>query len=278
MATTINLNFNSRNFRPTPPPLPEGEDFPLLRGFTDAHPFRDRKIKPRKKKQCSKGHQCGFSCVAKGKVCLADMTTEQFKAHNAAKRAERKAARAGGGARFPDQLGNVSTGIRQVEDTLRTQKDRETAIAYSADGRKLVEVDGDQFSLTFEDSQVPLLKDSVLTHNHPDGWQFPEGHPRHKGNSFSESDIVLASMGDVAEVRAIAVGYRYSMTRPPGGWPDKSLIREIVKEEKRVDIDNKKALFRAGKITVDEADSDHWHNVMTGVANLIGAQYTREEL
>jgi hypothetical protein len=109
--TTINLNFNGFPFdmngmdgmdgmngdRSLPEPI---EDFPLLRGFTDAHPFRDRKIKPRKKKNCSQGHQCGFSCVAKGKVCKADMTLAQLKAHNAAKRAERrekaKAAKGGG--------------------------------------------------------------------------------------------------------------------------------------------------------------------------------------
>lgn len=279
----VEININMADYLPEPEPTDVGGVYPLLPGMTRAVSVDgERKLKKKKKKNCSNGQVCGFSCISKTKTCVANMTTAQFMEHNRAKRIaaaeKRKAAKGGAGERFPEQLQDVNTGIKEVENTLRTQKDRETAIAYSADGRKIVEVDGDQFSLTFEDSQVPLLKDAVLTHNHPDGWQFPEGHPRHKGNSFSEADIVLASMGDVAEVRAIAVGYRYSMTRPPNGWPDKSLIQEIVKEEKRLDIDNKRALFQSGKITIDEADSDHWHNVMTGMANLIGAQYTREEL
>lgn len=91
-------------------------------------------------------------------------------------------------------------------------------------GKIKAKIDGDETSVAIPD--ISKLKGSIVTHNHPDQG-FPPGDPRAAGISFSPADIAVACYGEVAQVRAVSPGYRYSMSPPDGGWND-SFFREKV--------------------------------------------------
>lgn len=77
----------------------QDEFYTLKPGFSPVgYLHAERKLKKKKKKNCSNGQVCGFSCISKSKTCTANMTTAQFMEHNKAKRLaaaeKRKAAKA----------------------------------------------------------------------------------------------------------------------------------------------------------------------------------------
>jgi hypothetical protein len=87
--------------------------YTLLPGFTATRTlYGERKLKKKKKKNCTNGQVCGFSCISKTKTCTANMTTAQFKAHNEAKRLaaaeKRKAAKAGGASNPQNKKTNLT--------------------------------------------------------------------------------------------------------------------------------------------------------------------------
>ena len=113
MATTININISGYGVKTTT----ESSDtrhllayserqwqadnfYTLLPGFSPVgYLHGERKLKKKKKKNCTNGQVCGFSCISKTKTCIANMTTAQLKEHNKAKRlaaAEKRKAAKGG--------------------------------------------------------------------------------------------------------------------------------------------------------------------------------------
>jgi hypothetical protein len=117
MATTININISGYGVKTTTESSDtrhlleyserqwqEDNFYTLLPGFSPVgYLHGERKLKKKKKKNCTNGQVCGFSCISKTKTCIANMTTAQLKEHNKAKRlaaAEKrkaaKAAKAGG--------------------------------------------------------------------------------------------------------------------------------------------------------------------------------------
>lgn len=115
---------------------------------------------------------------------------------------------------------------------------------------------------------MKLFKDIIFTHNHP------------SGTSFSVEDIAFAAAWDLKEVRACGKCYRYYLKRPSAGWSweywnntlkllaekhDKNVYKETVEQT------------RKGKITVDKANLEHWHEVWSRVAKEAGLNYGREK-
>ena len=118
MATTININISGYGVKTTTESSDtrhlleyserqwqEDNFYTLLPGFSPVgYLHSERKLKKKKKKNCTNGQVCGFSCISKTKTCIANMTTAQLKEHNKAKRLaaaeKRKAAKAAkGGAK-----------------------------------------------------------------------------------------------------------------------------------------------------------------------------------
>ena len=62
------------------------------------------------------------------------------------------------------------------------------------------------------------MKNTVMTHNHPSGWDYPDNSVRRIGNSFSRDDLLLAVRYDLSEIRAVTPLYTFVMRRPEKGW------------------------------------------------------------
>jgi lambda family phage portal protein len=136
---TINISINGNQLMASPESEDEEEeeeyeemdgtaigDYSLLPGFAPVRElYGERKIKAKKKKNCSKGQVCGFSCISKLSTCKADMTAAQFMEHNKAKRLERAEKRKAvkGGASIinsPEATGIVEQAKRiKAEDLKR---------------------------------------------------------------------------------------------------------------------------------------------------------------
>lgn len=122
MVTVININM--ADYLPEPEPTDVGEVYPLLPGMTRAVSVDgERKLKKKKKKNCTNGQVCGFSCISKTKTCVANMTTAQFMEHNRAKRIaaaeKRKAAKA---AKMASTATNPSSGVTTYQEAIERGK------------------------------------------------------------------------------------------------------------------------------------------------------------
>lgn len=54
----------------------------------------------------------------------------------------------------------------------------------------------------------------IVSHNHPDGWHYPETDPRRGGAGFSVMDVRLMADWGLVETRVVTPGYPYGL-RPP---------------------------------------------------------------
>lgn len=171
--------------------------------------------------------------------------------------------------------------VRAKEDAIRTQR-FESAYAVAADGTVLLDKDGQQYSVGFDDAEIEALrgKGVLFTHNHPRGWDVPESDPRRTGNSFSADDIGVACNAEVAEIRAVTPKRRYWMRPPPGGWnmaywrstllPTRTYYNNEVRAEFLKEI-------RRGTLTTDEAEALHNHEVWLRVTRDLGIPYGYDE-
>lgn len=220
----------------------------------------------RKTRNCSKGYPCGNSCINKQRKCKKKFS-------------DQAATYAGW---LKKNGGDRARVIRKLEDRLRLQR-FESAALFDASGRQLLYKDGAAMEVRFTDAEGAMMKDGVLTHNHPDGWSHPQSNPRSRGNSFSSDDLSLAVKTDLAEIRAVSPGYRHSFVRPTKGWGDPDRIDSIIEEaDKTVRQTFQQRIYSArNKFEQDlflaTAEAEHWHEVTKIVADKTGAKYTREE-
>ena len=107
--------------------------------------------------------------------------------------------------------------LRAKEEEIRYQK-HESAFVYDLQGRLLLSKEGEQYEVSFTPEELTLMRGNVLTHNHPRGLEYPDSDPRSFGNSFSDDDIFLASVYELAEIRVVTPKQRFSMKPPERGW------------------------------------------------------------
>lgn len=171
--------------------------------------------------------------------------------------------------------------IRAKEDTIRSQR-YESAYAVAADGAVLIDKDGQQYSVAFDDAEIEALrgKGVIFTHNHPRGWDVPETDPRRIGNSFSPEDIGVACSAEVAEIRAVTPMRRYWMRPPPEGW-DMAYWRGTLLPTRTYYNNEVRAEFlreiRRGTMTPEEAEAQHNHEVWLRVTRDLGIPYGYDE-
>lgn len=157
----------------------------------------------------------------------------------------------------------------------------EIARLYSPDGDLLLETEGEESRVAFTPEELATFAGNVLTHNHPSGLRFPEGHPRRASNSFSPADVVLAARHRLAEIRAVTPVWRHSMRPPSGGWDEAFAAGRIVPSYRRQEAAVRRELqasLERGDISVDEAEMAHFHEVWRRVSEELGMTYNRETL
>jgi len=121
--------------------------------------------------------------------------------------------------------------IREIEKSTRLNR-FESATALDVDGNILFQIDGGEHSVRFSPEHASLMKDSILTHNHPalrygvsDGtW------PLYHGGSLSESDFRTAFQTNPKEIRAVAAEGVYRILRPKQGWPSDVELEAVYAE------------------------------------------------
>lgn len=171
--------------------------------------------------------------------------------------------------------------VRAREDAIRPQR-FESAYAVAADGTVLIEKDGGHTYVDFSPEEIAALRGrgAVFTHNHPLGWEVPEGDPRRTGNSFSDADIDVACDAEVAEIRAVTPRRRYWMRPPAGGW-NAAYWREILYPTHQHFHAQVRGEFmreiRRGTMTTQEAEAQHNHEVWSRVTKELEIPYGYEE-
>jgi hypothetical protein len=160
-------------------------------------------------------------------------------------------------------------------DSLRVEAVR----VFSVDGSERFRSrpgEGSENEIAIADDILPLLKDAVVVHNHPSGWDYPPDHPMHAGKSFSQEDVFFAIEFDVAELQAVTPNWIYWLRRPEDGWG----IPAHIAQRRFVDLVNQFAeemvgLILAGLLTVEEGETELYHQAMVVLAPEVGVGYGR---
>ena len=104
------------------------------------------------------------------------------------------------------------------EREIRLNKKYETAVSFDKDGNIILNKPGGSRHVMFTPEECKRMKNTVMTHNHPSGWDYPDNSVRRIGNSFSRDDLLLAVRYDLSEIRAVTPLYTFVMRRPEKGW------------------------------------------------------------
>ncbi len=173
--------------------------------------------------------------------------------------------------------------IRAKEDELRKVRRRESAFALGSTGNVVLEKDSEaDFEIEFTNAEIELLRNAggvIFTHNHPRGWEYAPGDPRHAGFSFSPHDILLACRAELIEIRAVSPRFRFSMKPPAEGWNESHwTIINTVFEMEKIEVDRQlMQRLRKGQLSAAEYQTEYLHQVWQRVTKLLGMDYTRSE-
>jgi hypothetical protein len=157
--------------------------------------------------------------------------------------------------------------LRETEAQLIKRK-TEKAVVFNDDGSIFFEKEGNENSVTFSVDELQLFEDKILTHNHP------------RGSSFSMDDVELATFWNFKGIRACGSQYRYYLNRPASGWSREMWKKKIKPLAEKIHNDvfqQFSELIDKGKLTPEEANYRHWHEVWSRVAKEVGLDYGREE-
>jgi hypothetical protein len=213
----------------------------------------------RKSAQCGpSNHLCGSVCVSKKKKCKSSTLSNPTEA------AFSKGRKA----------------LLEANDQIRSLP-KERAIAINpTTGEILFSHDGQKTYIKIPEKDIPKLKGSILTHNHPNlGWS--DEDPRSKGFGFSDMDFRAAAYHQVAEIHAVTSGFDHTLLPPKSGWSPKWLWEKgwpvYRKHYKRVykEFTDKVA---SGRMDARLADREICHVIMERSAKELGMNYSRKEV
>lgn len=164
---------------------------------------------------------------------------------------------------------------KSLQDHEKTIRDRPTEMGtlHSKDsGAKVWGEDQgkkDEVNLA-EPVRQGIVKGTILTHNHP------------SGNSFSSQDINFMLAHGLHEIRAVSKKHIHRM-QPPEHWPDKptqqdldNMYSSLAHIENGVKSEFWDAI-NSNRMSVDQAQERHWHEVWTRAAKQLGFRYERSE-
>ena len=168
--------------------------------------------------------------------------------------------------------------ITAIEDEIRMNADYETAVLFDKKGKILIDKRGEASRVGFSKAELDMMKDGVLTHNHPKGWSYPENSVRRIGNSLSIEDFETAITGDLAEIRAVTPHYTFSMKRPEKGWgvTKERFVKEYDKLENKLLKENKARIAKK-TLTADQATVSHYHTLAQSIAKKYGWKYEKKK-
>ena len=167
---------------------------------------------------------------------------------------EKERQSAGGSAADSDDDSPRMKTIHGIEDKIRDQF-YESAAVVDKEGNVLINKDGAQNMVGFTKMECLMMKDNVLTHNHP------------MSTMFSTEDLVCFSHNNLQEIRATTrEGNTYSIKRGEGYTDDKGtyLVRDyngeqiIARRLAQRDLDSRGFMEKImdGEITQEQANKE----------------------
>jgi hypothetical protein len=158
-------------------------------------------------------------------------------------------------------------------------EDVEWAYVFDPMGRQVLRKRGTADGVFFASGEVPLLKDAMLIHNHPPFRRYDRGDPRHEGGSFSDRDLNLVLIYDIAEMSVVTPGWRYTLVRPRSGWlPDaESAVAAFAEQLERIRSGDREAVASGRLPSLRHAQATQAHRVMQRMAIWGQFDYRREE-
>jgi hypothetical protein len=167
-----------------------------------------------------------------------------------------------GGAPIPPLPYAVQRARARVEPSLR-KGTVERLIAYDQGGNEVLRLDGTEDEVKIPRSAYAMLRNTIVTHNHPGG------------RSFSEDDIITAIELDLFELRAVSGGFTFRLRRPERGWGDRAVDElQAAYDDVSRDLDQ---LVASGTISQTVADRFAHHELAKRFADRVGAQYRRHQ-
>jgi len=142
-------------------------------------------------------------------------------------------------------------------------------VILSKSGEVLATATGTAERVSFQDHEVPLMKDAVVLHSHPNVI-----------GSFSDTDIATGAANQAAELRLVDGVYNYTLKPPSGGWSESIWKHRI--EPAVLDIEAKfgghmtEAMLQ-GKITEAQLLANWQHEIWRRVAKQTGIVYRRRK-
>ena len=156
--------------------------------------------------------------------------------------------------------------ILRFESNVATLK-YEKCHCVDEDGRFVLSKEGEKSQISFTEDERETIRNRkgvVFSHNHP------------SGTSFSREDIVFAAAHGLKQIRAVGDKYVYTM-ESAGEWMSPKEIAEVSgQEDKNVRREFTDKIL-GGRMTVEDAESSHWHEVWTRIADRLGLVYKRAE-
>lgn len=169
--------------------------------------------------------------------------------------------------------------IVKREAEIRMNKRHETAIVFNKDGGIVLDKDGQSRHVALTVEECGKLKNTVMTHNHPSGWSYPENSIRRIGNSFSKDDILTAVRWDLSEIRAVTPNYTFVLKRPEKGWgvtPDDFLgTHRSIDKSIREEGDAYVGKMGYSESSCDRASIVHFHKLNKRLAKKFGWEYSK---
>lgn len=185
---------------------------------------------------------------------------KQHLADAAAARERERDAAGGGGSAEPKPDSPQMKAVHDIEDKIRSQF-YESAAVVDKDGNVLINKDGAQNMVGFTKMECLMMRDNILTHNHPGS------------TMFSTEDAACFVHNNLKEIRATTrEGNTYSLKRGEGYTEEKGTYfvrdyngeRIIGQRIAQKDLDQRgfREMIMDGKITHDQANKE-FGRVMT---------------
>ncbi len=168
--------------------------------------------------------------------------------------------------------------VEKKENEIRMNAKFETSVGFDSNGNVILDKRGRSRSVRFTSEECKMLKDAVVTHNHPGGWAYPENSIMRIGSSFSPEDIAFTIGNDLSEFRAVTPNYTFVIKRPATGWGvSVSDINKSINELNRSITKENKLLIKKGLITPEHASVTHWHKLNRELSQKYGWSYTKKK-
>jgi len=191
-------------------------------------------------------------------------------AKKAVRRHQRRIAR-----KLPAQAPDAETKLAEIEEQIVKNK-FETGFVVDETGNVVLRKKGQKYSVSFTPAEIATFADNRFTHNHPRGWNHPQTDPRHKGNSFSTADVLTCTRANTSEIRAVSPGWLHIMRRPKAGWPALATTQSEIRAAESAVQSRFWSQIRAGKVTPEQANAEHYHELWTEFSSKLNIQYIRK--